>query len=308
MHAQLQQASVSGQPLAECPHFADGYTWGSIRNADVKLGGEAAGNIPIQVIGDMSSSTVPQACQNFGVGNNTAQDLGANGILGVGVAPVDCGAACVGSAASSNYYTCPGGLSSTSCTATAVQISQQVANPVPHFATDNNGLILELPQISDAGQASASGTLVFGIGTAANNAMTASQQFQTTQWGDLVGSTFNGTTVTAFLDSGSNGLFFEDSALQQCGGNLQGFYCPPSTQTLSATLQGANGAKATVNFNVANASALFGNGSNFAFNDLAGTIGSSTTLDLGLPFHFGRNVFVGMDRTGSGGSAPFVAF
>jgi hypothetical protein len=286
----------SGGTLAECTAFADGYTWGTVRPADVKLGGETASNIPIQVIGDLASSTVPQACAGFGAAQDTVQQLGTNGILGIGVAPYD---------SSSTYYSCP---SNTNCTATSVAQSQLVANPVPKFATDNNGVILEMAPVSDGGAPSATGTLVFGIGTQSNNAMSATQSFATDPFGRL-SSTFNGRTLETFLDSGSNALFFADSSLTQCGGNLGTFYCPSATQSFTATLSPfGGGTSGTATFNVANANSLLGSGSNYAANNLAGQFGSSTSLDLGLSFFFGRYVYYGMDMTGSGGKAPYVAF
>ncbi|MBB2931902.1 hypothetical protein FHX59_006375 [Paraburkholderia silvatlantica] len=292
----LPVASANGGTLAECTAFADGYTWGTVRPADVKIGGETASNIPIQVIGDLGSNTVPSACAGIGNAQNTVQDLGANGILGIGVAPYD---------TFGTYYSCPG---NTNCIAATVTQTQLVANPVPRFGTDGNGVILEMAPVSDSGAPSATGTLVFGIGTQPNNAMTASQSFNTDSWGRL-NSTFNGRTLQTFLDSGSNAIFFADSALPQCGGNLGTFYCPSSTQSFSAALVSNNGATTgTATFNVANGNALLGSGANYAANNLAGQFGSSAALDLGLSFFYGRYVYYGMDMTASGGKAPYVAF
>ncbi|TDG08015.1 DUF3443 domain-containing protein [Paraburkholderia guartelaensis] len=290
----LPASTANGGTLAECTAFADGYTWGTVRPADVKIGGETASNIPIQVIGDLGS--VPSACAGFGNAQNTVQDLGANGILGIGVAPYDN----IGA-----YYSCPG---NTNCVTATVTQTQLVANPVPKFGTDGNGVILEMAPVSDNGAPSATGTLVFGIGTQSNNAMNASQSFNTDSWGRL-SSTFNGRTLQTFLDSGSNAIFFVDSALPQCGGNLGTFYCPSSTQSFSAALVSNNGASTgTATFNVANGSMLLGSGSNYAANNLAGQFGSSAALDLGLSFFYGRYVYYGMDMTASGGKAPYVAF
>ncbi|WP_322048786.1 DUF3443 domain-containing protein [Paraburkholderia sp. J67] len=304
MQGALPKATSGTSTLAECTAFADGYTWGTVRTADVKIGGETASAIPIQVIGDLASSTVPTSCANIGAAQNSTTALGANGLLGIGVAPWDCGANCV-SAANSNYFACPNG---SNCAQTGVPLAQQVANPVPHFTTDNNGVILQMPPVSNNGQASATGTLVFGIGTQTNNTLNASQRFTTTAWGDLT-TTFNSRSLAAFLDSGSNGIFFADSALAQCGGNLGAFYCPATAQTFSATLVDQNNTSGSVSFNVVNASSLFSNASYFAFNDLAGQFGSSSSLDLGLPFFYGRYVYYGQDQTATGGSQkPYVAF
>jgi hypothetical protein len=296
----VAQSTSNGQ-LAECTQFADGFTWGTVRTADVKIGGETASSIPIQVVGDLPDSTVPlNGCIN-GSNESTSRQLGANGILGVGVAATDCGVDCT-NAATSNYYSCPSG---TNCSAIAVPLAQQVVNPVTKFAVDNNGVIVQLPSVATAA-ASATGTLVFGIGTQSNNALTTSvTSYRTTDFGNLIG-TYKGASVTTIVDSGSNGLFFTDSSLPACTSTFTDFYCPASAQALSATVTGLNGATGTVNFTVLNAQTLAASGTNYALNGLAGSIGSFPTLfDFGLPFFFGRNVYFGIN---SNGNAPFIAF
>jgi hypothetical protein len=306
-----QTATNGGGTLAECTHFADGYSWGSTRVATVKIGSEVANNIPIQVIGDLPASSIPSSGCATSSAENTAADLGANGILGVGVAPVDCGVACSVqtnvSAGFSNYYSCP---NNANCTTTLAETTKQVANPVPKFAADNNGVIVQMAPISSNGQASATGTLVFGIGTQANNTNAAATTYTTDASGDLNNSTFNGSTIRTFMDSGSNGYFFQDGSLPLCtSSQLTSFYCPGGTQTRTINLVGANGAKGSATLNIVSAQTLTtnNNGSNFAFNNLAGQIGMNA-FDLGLPFFFGRYVYYGMDQTAAGGAAPFVAF
>ncbi|WP_144143701.1 DUF3443 domain-containing protein [Paraburkholderia sp. BCC1884] len=298
-----------GAQLAECATFADGYTWGTVRTGTVTIGGETTtAAIPLQIIGDLSASSVPTRGCGSGSAENTASDLGANGILGIGTAPNDCGSTCVNAATASNYsnyFACPGG---TSCTRTAVQLTQQVANPVAYFPTDNNGVIVQMPPISNTGAPSATGTLVFGINTQSNNALGSTQTYTTDTYGDLNNSVFNGTTVQAFLDSGSNGYFFADSSITLCGSNFQGFYCPTAAQTRSVTLVGLNNARTGASIGILNASTLFGNGGNFAFNDLGGQIGGNSSFDLGLPFFYGRHVYYGIDQTASNGQQPYVGF
>jgi hypothetical protein len=306
----VSTVSGSGAQLAECATFADGYTWGTVRTARITIGGETTtAAIPLQIIGDKDASTVPaRGCGN-GSAENTASDLGANGILGIGTAPVDCGATCADASTAatySNYFACPGG---TSCTRTAVPLIQQIANPVANFPVDNNGVIVQMPPVPDSGAPSASGTLVFGIGTQSNNALAAAQVFTTDAFGDMNNSTFNGATVQAFLDSGSNGYFFTDSSLALCGSNFSGFYCPSSAQTRTITLVGLNQTSANASIGIVSAATLFGSSNNnYAFNNLAGQIGGGSSFDLGLPFFYGRHVYYGIDRTLSGGQSPYVAF
>lgn len=294
---------ASGAQLAECATFADGFTWGTVRTATIQIGGETtASPIPIQIIGDSAAGAAPSGCGS-GSAENTATDLGANGILGIGTAPTDCGATCSTPSTAtnySNYFTC-----GTSCARATVPLSQQVANPVANFTADNNGVIVQMPPVSNTGASSATGTLVFGIGTQSNNALAATQTFTTDAFGNMNNSVFNGTTVQAFFDSGSNAYFFADSSLAQCGSNFAGFYCPSSAQTRSITLGGLSSTRASASIGILSASTLFSNTSNYAFNDLAGQIGGNSSFDLGLPFFYGRYMYYGFATSTQ---APYVGF
>ncbi|MDS0796703.1 DUF3443 domain-containing protein [Burkholderia pseudomultivorans] len=313
----LPQSTSGGAPLAECGMFVSSYTWGSVRTVDLTIGGEQAGSLPVQIIGDLGTTNVPSSCAGNRASANSASALGANGILGVGPAPYDCGSSCTNasSAANSNYYACPNGNSS--CATTLVSQSQVVANPVHRFANDNNGVIVKMPAVSSSGQASATGQLIFGIGTQSNNALGASTVLNSTTAGD-VDATFQGRSLLtangggAFFDTGSNAYFFDDS--QTICTTNRDFYCPSSTVTYTATLAGKNGTTGNVSMPVANADTLFSNSSTFAFNDIAGPMSSTPTtnpsswLDLGLPHFYGKTIYIGMDRTSMGGAAPYVGF
>jgi hypothetical protein len=308
----LPHVVIAGNQVAECTAFADGYTWGSIRTADVKIGGETAAAIPIQIVGDMPQSAVLTGGCSTGALELTPADLGANGILGVGVAPTDCGALCANPpAGNSSYYSCPSGAN---CVQTVLPIAQQVANPVAKFPKDNNGVILSMPAIGPTGQATVTGTVTFGINTQSNNAMPATvTKLTTNPFGD-VNATFNGNPVTAFFDSGSNAYFFTDGTLPACTGNTSAFYCPASTvirtvnvASFNQSTSGAPNGK-PLSMSVGNASQLLANG-NYALNDLAGSLGNGASfVDLGMPFFYGQTVYYGMDQSSSGGSSPFVAF
>jgi hypothetical protein len=307
----LPHVSVAGSQVAECTAFADGYTWGSIRTADVKIGGETAAAIPIQIVGDMPQGAVLTGGCSTGRLELTPADLGANGILGVGVAPNDCGTLCANPpAGNSSYYACPNGAN---CVQTLLPIYQQVANPVAKFPTDNNGVIVSMPGIGPSGQGTVTGTLTFGINTQSNNAMPATVTKLTTSGSGDVNATFNGNAIIAFFDSGSNAYFFDDNTLPACTGNASAFYCPASATTrtvnvasFNAALPGAPGGKPLA-MSVGNASQLLANG-HYALNNLAGSLGGTSFVDLGLPFFYGQTVYYGMDRSSSGGSSPFVAF
>jgi hypothetical protein len=300
----LPQQSASGNPVGECASFVSGFTWGPVQSADIKMAGEVASNVPVQII-DPSFSAVPSTCSNSGVTEtDTLQALGANGILGVGPFAQDCGGGCEQTGASNPglYYQC----ASSSCTVIAEPLAQQVQNPVALFATDNNGVIIELPSLSSSA-ASLSGSMVFGIGTESNNALGSATVFPLDANGEF-STTFKGKSYPAFVDSGSNGFFFLDetlTGLTVCADN-SGFYCPGSSANLSATTD-SGGANANVTFTIANADTLFANQTAFVFNSLGGQ--NPGTFDWGLPFFFGRNVFNAIDgKSTPGGAGPFWAY
>lgn len=299
-----QQKGSDGNPVGECALFVSGYTWGTVNTADVIISGEKASGLPVQVI-DPAFSAVPSSCKNTGVAeNDTLQTLGANGILGVGPFAQDCGAACTqpGSSNPGMYYSCSG----SSCQITAEPLSQQVQNPVTLFRSDNNGVIIELPAFSGAAP-SLSGSLVFGIGTQSNNALANAKVFPVNSNGEF-NTIFKGQSYPAFVDSGSNALFFLNSTeteLPDCS-TSSGFYCPSSTQKFSATTSSGSPSQ-TINFSVTSADSLFSNSGDFVFQNLAGP--NPGTFDWGLPFFYGRNVFTAIEARGTpAGTGPFWAY
>jgi hypothetical protein len=152
------------------------------------------------------------------------------------------------------------------------------------------------------------GSLVFGIGTESNNALGSAAVYTTDDVGNF-STTFNGTTISGYLDSGTNGLFFLDAssiALPACPDPDSDFSCPPSTASFTAVNHGSNGVSGTVTFNVANAETLFDT-DNAAFNDLGGP--DTGDFAWGLPFFFGRKTFVGIEGQSSpGGQGPYWAY
>lgn len=310
----------SGDPILECNAFVDGYTWGPLRMADVEMGEEEARSVPIQVIGDPAFASVPASCSaGGGPGDNTLSGLGTYAILGVGPFPQDCGSPCADSVTAEKtdnpgnvYYVCP----SSGCQPAAVAIDAQVQNPVSLLPIDNNGVVIDLSAVSAGGAPSVSGTLLFGIGTQPNNDL-GSAVVLPIDPGTLTFTTLylGRSYPLSFIDSGSNAIYFLDSeatSLPTCTGAAGSlFYCPDATGTVSftATNQGTNGASSTVTFGVANTDTLFDDDNNYAFDDLAGTSGSSEYFDWGLPFFFGRTVFSAIGgAVAPGGPTPYFAY
>lgn len=313
-----QQTDGSGNyAIAECAQFADGYAWGPVKTADVKIAGEEAAALPIQVIGDAAFATVPDNCSSYGPAENTVATFGANGVLGVGEFLQDCGSICATSAANGFYYPCPVSGGCLAASVSAVQgLAQQVANPAGLFANDNNGVIIELPSISADGVAAVNGSLVFGIGTETNNGLGSAQVFATTAAQGAFITTYNNHAFHySLFDSGSSALFFSDGNIPVCDQTdpyAPGFYCPTATQDLSAVIHGTNGVSAVLDFSIANAHDLAGSHPDYwAFANLAApdAAGSADIFIWGLPAFFGRNVYVAIEgQTTSAGPGPFFAF
>ena len=302
---------VTGRPLLECVQFADGYSWGSVGTADVTLGSRVLPGLAIQVIGDPAAGSAPSGCVS-GPAENTVLSFGANGVLGIGNFIQDCGQACVIRAIAGTYYVCPATGGSSGCTATTVALTRQVSNPVAKLSSDNNGVVVQLPAVAPPGATSLSGTVYFGINTQADNALASTARVYGLTSGGTFTATYAGVNFPgSFIDSGSNAYFFA-STIPVCT-SATFFYCPPSTVSQSATINGTNGLSTTVSFSVGNAEQLF-NTSLTVFPTLAGPNGgllngSAGAFDFGLPFFYGRTVYVLIEgNTLSGVNAPAIAF
>jgi hypothetical protein len=304
----LPPVANGNSPLVECNQFLDSVTWGPVRTADVKLAGEQASSIPIQVIGDPGFPNIPSSCTSNGQPEDNLNDLGANGILGIGSFRQDCGPGCsIGGASNPGlYYTCP---TPGTCQIGTASLTAQLQNPVWQFSSDNNGTVLQFPSVPLGGQASVNGLLTYGIGTQSNNAIGSARVFTLDASGNFItiygGNSYSGS----FIDSGSNGLYFLDSAttgLPVCPDNSS-YYCPTTNQNISATLRGLNGTTAALTFTVGNASVLLNNAQLNVFAEVAGP--NTGTFDWGLPFFYGRTVFTAIEgQSTMSGVGPYWAF
>ena len=299
-----------GFPVGECAQFASGYQWGSVHLADVKMANEVAASLPIHIVADTSAifTTAPIDCKSSGANIGSVAALGANGVLGIGLFKEDCGIGCAAAAIAGTYYAC----SNTGCANISLPLAQQVANPVASFARDNNGVLLTLPVVPLGGVTSLTGSLIFGIGTQANNSLVAETVYATNSQGNFI-TTYNGKALSAsYLDSGSNGYYFDDKNIRACTGST-GFYCPLGGVALSAVNSSYDGrSSGVVSFRLENVDTLNanivaiqigGNVSNFSsgFN--------SNSFDWGLPFFFGRRVFVAIENASTpNGRGPYWAY
>ena len=195
-----QVYSPSGGALAECIEFGDGSSlWGPVMMARVILGNEDPVEIPIQVIN--AGFGTPTNC---GTPDATPVKAGYHGVLGVGLLTQDCGTDCRDLANNGMYYS----VSGTGTVASVAPLASQVINPVAALSADNNGVVVQLPSVATAGAASATGSLLLGIGTRTNNTPSSVTMYPANQSSAEFLTTYGGTSYSGFLDTGSNSLFF----------------------------------------------------------------------------------------------------
>jgi hypothetical protein len=297
----LPAVLTNGLAVAEC-HLFSFSTWGSVRTADVTIGGKTAHSIPIQIMGDPAAPyapTIPTGCPTPRY--DTVESFGANGIIGISNFIQDCGTDCISNhrPASGNYYTC----NSVECvTPTNLPLAQQVTNPVTLFETDNNGVILQLPSIPDTGATQVVGALIFGIGTQANNSLGSATVYPLNSTGYFK-TIYNNVAYKSYTDSGTSSFVFHDSTIPICDG---GYYCPTQPLNLQATSEGYNGTPSgVINFTLVSYASL-ANGITAA---LIGYPPSGDYIAWGLSFFFGRTAYTAIDGASTpGGTGPYVAF
>jgi len=287
-------------PIAECALFGSGYTWGSIKRADVTMGGKTAGNMPIQIISDDKYSIPADCLARGGSRLGTVADLGSNGVVGIRAMPRDFPAVALTPLPAAYYYC----TSATSCTGTRVPLDTQVMNPVANFTSDNNGTIIRLPALPAGGQLRATGELIFGVGTRQNNALPSDAAVLPLDSNSSFTTDYNGNALLSYVDSGTNVYYFPDSTIP----SINGLYTPSTTLSLSSVLQASNrtGSPATVPFLVSHGFNLQANQYG-AYDSLAAPYYSG--FIWGLPFFYGRDVYTVLSGANAGTRAgPFVAF
>jgi len=296
--AMPNQTTAGGFPLMNCVKFLDtSYAWGPVKLASVKLGAMQASNIPIQVIADPAYPAAAP-CAGGGVAitsaiGGAANSFGANGILGLGLFQEDCGATCAVNGGGVYF-----GCTTAACTATTANptsTSTQIKNPVVKFASDFNGLMIDLPSVPGALAASVTGSIYFGVGTQSNNDASSFTPLTVSPFTGYVTTRLPGRLAMAqsFLDTGSTALFFDDPTLSTCAAPNTWAYCPSSPKEYTnVIISGRNGKTKSVNFTVA--SSTFVNGT-YVYQNQAGSSGSSNSFGWGLPFFFGRKVFIGIE-------------
>lgn len=292
----------NGAAVAECYTYVSSSVWGSVKYADVTIAGETAHNVPIQIIGDKDTpyATVPGSCP--GPITDTVVAFGAKGIVGVNNQKYDCGDTCTDSSPPyvPAYYSC----GATDCTTGInIALNLQVPNPVTYFPVDNNGTILQLPSLPPEGKVSVTGSLIFGIGTAANNRLSSSGVVLPTDANGNFKTLYNNVLRDSYTDSGTNDFEFPNDGVTPIPVS-GGYYDPAQPLSLQATMV-ARGDTPTnlVNFTIVSEARLA--------NDITAALvaSSNTTFVWGLSFFFGHSLFTAIDGADTiYGKGPYIAY
>ena len=300
----LTALSSAGEPIYQCMQYAAGYAFGPVMSADVKIAGESAFNIPIQIFEYDNNPSVPESCTNGVQPANLITGFGANGIIGIN--PIS---------NPNNDYTAGGVYTCNANTCTEVNdpnttISQILnINPIAAFANDNNGAIFNLPAVNTASSESITGTLTFGLNTQTNNQVPTTinkllGDSSTNYWpvGFFLANTGSQNTLAMF-DSGTPYYAIYTPLLALCPTPFNYLYCPTSdSYALISMLSNFTGGSSTPFASViANYSSLGG----FAMimPNLGGPQDPLNTQTLyGLPAFFGNNIYLGFKGSGDIGA------
>jgi len=338
----LPQVLSGTSPVGECTTFVSGFTWGGIRRVDLHLGGsnysgEIAANIPAQIIADPASqlATIPLSCIQAagytGSSTNqsaistfetthemqTAAQLGANGIIGIGLFKYDCGTNCA-STASYVYQQC---ASTSNCNSISLPVTSQPSNPIRSFTSDTNGSTIILPTLPSGYADKVSGLLVMGIGTQSNNALASGSSvigalpYNFSRAGSFT-ATFNGSSNLrgSYFDSGTTWNYFPATGTinyPYCSGNTSYPLCPTSPTTQLATLSGTGGTAGTINVFTSNVTSILAlDSSANAMQGLSGGDSTSATFNLvlGGSSFFGRSIATLIENQTATGMGTGPAF
>lgn len=303
----IEYNTLNGLVVSECSQFVSGVMWGALANLDIKLAGEAAANTAVQIIGAENTPSMPNECASKGQSLATAKILGANGILGISNFLNDCGVFC--ESVNNQYYY---GCDQLSCINIAVDGKSQVFNPIAKFIKNNNGTVIQLPNVASAGEVTLNGVLIFGIDTEENNSLGLAKRIT------LESSTANFTTVykgfnypRSYFDSGSNGVYFDDSSIPECNSvGFASYYCPSSALSIDVIFKGSR--QEIYNYTFMGNSAEKTGGVNLnapVQPALIGTAGGSfQDFVWGLPFFYGKSVYTSLEGSAISSNGFFVAY
>ncbi len=314
----------AGNNIGECFQYGGGETyWGSIEAADVRMAGEVARNIKVQIV-DYDFEQIPAGCPNP---DKDSTDTRANGVMGTNLFNGECyGADCEAGAVGLDddglsYYSCAAGQP---CTAISMPLAMQLQNPISLLSgRDNNGYLLQLPFVGASGTSQEQGQLIFGIDTQPNNRSSqASHVIRIANDGyftanlQMNGITLNG--VRGMIDSGTD--FWNLPAklgAAVCADAWSPYLCPEAPETLNVSIPDVNGNPTNVvAISIANAQASMTDSQAVAYTNIAmessiapGQADLASEVYLGMAFYYGRTVIEQIGTKSSNlGQGSLIAF
>jgi len=307
LYNSLRSISTINGNLATCFLYEGVSYWGNVFQATLLLDGEQV-SVPIQIIDktqiNPTNANATNLCTSLTNTPATSNAAHFQGILGMGPRQRDCGTPCA-SQASPYYYSCRNGLpsSSTSCTQSTVPTNQQLTNPFTQLSSNANGVILKLPSVTTGGIASLEGSLLLGIDTQSNNVSTGASTIPVDA-NNLISIQPQGNSYSAMINAATSAFVFP-STMASTSVNQISYYCPTTNPSFTSMIYGSS--NITLSFPIGNATSLLG-GSSYVFSEL-GIASSKGPIIYGIPFFFGKSVFVGFENTSSSlGAGPYYAF
>ena len=299
----LPYETSNDEDIGDCVGYGDySANWGPVVTAAISLGGQTTTqNVPMQIINasfvDKGTACLTSLGGGYKLATSPSQS-GYNGILGVAPLVHD---------TVTNYFTC----TSSQCTESmSLESSLLVSNPIAYLSESyESGITFQFPAIGANGASNVTGYAIFGVGSNNENTFESGVNIYPISINGncrlfiCMQTLLSGTsTHYGFLDTGSNFLYFDDIQIPK---DSSSFYTPSSTITLSPNNLSISGVIAT-NLNIANADNLLSN-NNSAFDNIGANL--SSYLDYGLPFFYGKTVYICFDgMTCNGTPGPYWAF
>ncbi|MDQ5922225.1 MAG: hypothetical protein QG673_2284 [Pseudomonadota bacterium] len=286
----ILQGNNPESPISSCVTYGSGYMFGSNNLAGLQIGGQRADNVPIQIINDGSQSSVPDNCSSNGRFANLLQTSGARGILGVNPMTFESN-----STLQNLIY-----VQTSSGFVNIVESSVQTlnVNPLSLLMQNNNGLIISYPKVSKNSTISIYGTMVMGLNTTSNNVIPSTIQSVRGNPNTNLGYfdvNENGWPVSGIFDSGTDTLALGGYNIPVCNDSS---FCPSSPVTFSTIVSNYDGGESS--YIMQTVSSVQGLGG-YAVLPYWGTrlLPSSGLAVYGLPFFYGRNVYLGFYDSGT---------
>jgi len=234
----LPQARAStGSSLAECETYITSQVWGGIHTADVKIAGETALAIPIQIIGDPSIPSVPSSCGKGSSVTDTRDELRRQRACGDQSARRRLRLFCAQTPLSRPVILVhQHGMRPVAC---RLRTRCQTRSRFSRRTTTGRSFRL-LPRVPRR-RAHHHSPDRLSLASGPRRTMLSERDgpHDRREW-DLT-TVFNGQSLTgSYFDTGTSEYSFADSSIAQCGANdfWSGSYCPASPWTSRPSTEG----------------------------------------------------------------------